>query len=235
MTVTRRSHSSQHCLLSLPAHSYASSRIFVSPEWFELGTVEALDSKDYACRFRDSQIEVEQQLEGEKMCEHIDIPCLLPHLVDARSSYRANDSQSVSIFTFDFRDGFIADRHTVLFRATKIRYEAIHKLLRCQNDSCNIEHVSAGGFPRQSHEIDPVFDLGDTHIIYSVTNESYHLLHRGRRRIFDLKTNRPTRFRSIDVTHVDQLSTLFSSLRCARQDSKSRTVFLPLGLLKNVS
>ena len=96
VAVTRRSHSSQHWLLSLPARFDASSsQIFVSPEWFEQGTVEALDSKDCACRFRDNQIGVEQQLEGEKMCEH-------RHSISSSSSRRRSCFSSSERFVACF-------------------------------------------------------------------------------------------------------------------------------------
>ena len=66
-------------------------------------------------------------------------------------------------------------------------------------------------------------------------NESHHLSCRDGRSILDVKTNRQTRYMSIDVTHANQHSTPFSSFRCARQESKSRAIVLPLGLSTSVS
>ena len=66
-------------------------------------------------------------------------------------------------------------------------------------------------------------------------NESYHLLCRDRRSILDLNTSRQTRYMSIDLTHVNQHSTAFSSCRCARQERKSRASVLPSGLSTSVS
>ena len=208
----------------------------MSPEWFEQGTVEALDCKGCACRFRDNRIGVEQQLEGEKMCEHyrhsIFFSLISSTLVPLiKRTIRSVFQYTPLIFVMD--SSLIGTRFSF-----EPRKSGTNPYMSCSDvrmTRANIEHVSAGSFSRQSHEIDPVLDLGDTHIICRVRNESYHLLRRDRRRILDLKTNRQTRFMSIDVTDVNQLSTLSSSLRCARQDSNSRTVSLPSGLSKNVS